>query len=181
MISSFLVHPMAKLSPDILLSKALHAGFGPGVAVQMVAIALRESGGETSAKFVGPVDDSYGLLQINMLGSLGVQRMKAFGLKTAAELLDADTNFRCGFQIYARQPRNLAIAWAIDRGIYAARYQVLMAPALKAFYKFQGADPTKATDQKTLLTESLVSAAVGAFPPPDWLSHLFDEAHRGAL
>lgn len=172
---------MPKLSPDELLSKALHAGFAPGVAVQMVAIALRESGGNADAKFVGPVDDSFGLLQINMLGGLRSARLKQFGLADPSSLFDPDVNMRCGFLIYGRSPRNLSTAWAIDKGIYAARYQVLMGPALKAFYRHQGADPTKPGDQKTTMSESLVAAAVGGFPAPAWLQHLFDEARLGSL
>lgn len=122
--------------------------FPLGVAIQMTAIALRESGGETAAHAVGPVDDSYGVWQINMLGRLGSTRRKQFGLSADSELLDPFVNVRAARSIWNGDPRNLRIAWAIDRGINAARYQHFMGPAIQAALSY-GYTPYQVIDALT--------------------------------
>ena len=58
------------------------------------AIAKRESNGRPLAhngnKKTG--DNSYGLFQINMIGNLGLERLKQFNLKSNEELFDPVTN-----------------------------------------------------------------------------------------
>ena len=58
------------------------------------AIAMAESGGNESAhnSNANTGDDSYGLWQINMLGSLGPSRRQQFGISRNDELLDPCTN-----------------------------------------------------------------------------------------
>ena len=60
------------------------------------AIAMRESGGNPKVhngnRRTG--DDSYGLFQINMLGSMGPARRKLLGIKSDKELLDPIVNCR---------------------------------------------------------------------------------------
>jgi hypothetical protein len=80
------------------------------------AVAMRESGGRPGA-FNGNAatgDRSYGLFQINMLGSLGKARMKQFGLKSERDLLDPTVNARVARQM----SRGGWSAWDIDESGY---------------------------------------------------------------
>lgn len=68
------------------------------------AISMRESRGHplshNDSKYSG--DNSYGLFQINMLGSLGADRREKFGIQTNAELFDPVTNAKAAFYMSAR-------------------------------------------------------------------------------
>jgi hypothetical protein len=88
------------LSKAELGSLASGAGFKGDEIPVIVAIALAESGGNPKAHNATPPDDSYGLLQINMLGALGPARRKQYGLSTNTALYDPATNFRVGYGIY---------------------------------------------------------------------------------
>lgn len=63
------------------------------------AVVMRESRGHptshNTSKYTG--DNSYGIFQINMLGSLGAERREKFGIKSNAELLDPVTNAEAAF------------------------------------------------------------------------------------
>lgn len=119
---------------------AREAGFPADVARQMVAIAIRESNLDPSARclncFPGIQEDSIGLWQINMLGSLGAARMLQFGLTSKEELLDPATNARAAYLTWGGSERNLNIAWRInEEGAYSYRTKYLQAlnslPALE--------------------------------------------------
>ncbi len=56
------------------------------------AIALAESGGDPTAEVHDSDDDSYGLWQINMRGSMGPDRRRKFGLPNNEALLDPRRN-----------------------------------------------------------------------------------------
>lgn len=71
---------------------------GDAVAIS-VAIALAESGGNPKAHNPVPPDNSYGLWQINMLGSLGTARRRQFGISSNDELYDPATNARAMYAI----------------------------------------------------------------------------------
>lgn len=65
------------------------------------AIAKRESNGRPRA-YNGNIntgDNSYGVFQINMIGSLGPARMEKFGLKDKKELFDPVTNAEIAFHM----------------------------------------------------------------------------------
>jgi hypothetical protein len=102
------------------------AGFPPVVAVTMTAIALRESSGKADA-FNGNADTgdrSYGLWQINMIGSLAPFRLKLFNLATAEQLLDPAVNAHAALMLWNRDNKNLSTCWYIDHpGPYQARYE----------------------------------------------------------
>lgn len=111
---------------------ARQAGFPPDVARTMVAIAIRESGLDPSARclscFPGIQEDSIGLWQINMLGSLGAARMLQFGLTSKEELLDPEVNARAAYLTWGGSDRNLNIAWRInEEGAYQYRTKYLQA------------------------------------------------------
>lgn len=83
-----------KVSDSDIASYARGAGLtGNNVAIA-VAVALAESGGESTSHNPLPPDDSYGLWQINMLGSMGPSRRRQFGITQNTDLYDPAVNAR---------------------------------------------------------------------------------------
>lgn len=114
---------------------ALSAGFPPSTAVKMTAIALKESGGNPNAHNDLPPDNSYGLWQINMIGSLGPSRRAWLGLAVNEQLFDPATNARAAFMLWNGSDANLDRHWGITTGPYAGDYQRRLAevtPVLSA-------------------------------------------------
>lgn len=91
----------ANLTADQIKYFASQQGFTGGDLDTAVAVALAESGGNAANHTVDSDDDSYGLWQINMKGSLGPSRMKQFGLKNANELLDPNVNAKAAHIIFS--------------------------------------------------------------------------------
>lgn len=89
------------LNPSQLLQLAQNAGFKGQDANTMAAIAMAESSGNPGAhnRNARTRDDSYGLTQINMDGSMGPARLKQFGLQRPDQLLDPQTNFKAAKQV----------------------------------------------------------------------------------
>lgn len=89
------------LSGPELAQVFYQAGFRGENLVAMVAIATRESGGDPDAfnGNAGTGDKSYGLTQINMLGSLGPARLQQLGLMSNEQLFDPLTNARAAYVI----------------------------------------------------------------------------------
>jgi hypothetical protein len=85
---------MTSLSQSQIYTYARQAGLSDAHAVTASAIAIAESGGDTQAHNSTPPDDSYGLWQINMLGSLGPARRAVYRLKANSDLYDPATNAR---------------------------------------------------------------------------------------
>lgn len=91
---------MSTLSRSELATLARGAGFtGTNVDIA-VAVALAESSGDPRKHNGVGGDDSYGLMQINMLGSMGPDRRKRFNLKSNADLFDPATNMRVAYGIW---------------------------------------------------------------------------------
>jgi len=128
------------MSPEEIYSVARSVGFPPEVATSMVAIAWRESGGNPNAFNGKPPDMSYGLWQINMLGSLGPARRAQFGLSSNEELFDPYTNARAAYAIWNGDNANLARHWYIDRGVYRDRYNQFLPMAQDAAAAVEGID-----------------------------------------
>jgi hypothetical protein len=65
------------------------------------AVTKKESGGRPVAHNdnTGTGDNSYGLFQINMIGSLGADRREKFGLETNDQLFDPVTNAKIAFHM----------------------------------------------------------------------------------
>jgi hypothetical protein len=63
------------------------------------AVAMRESHGHPTShnQNASTGDNSYGLFQINMLGSLGIDRREKFNITNNAELLDPVTNAQAAY------------------------------------------------------------------------------------
>jgi len=79
----------------------IQAGGNPAVAPVAAAIAIAESGGNPNAHNgnSGTGDDSYGLWQINMLGSMGPARRNQFGIRSNTQLFDPLTNAKAAVAI----------------------------------------------------------------------------------
>ena len=90
---------MSKLSPERIARHAHEAGFRGQDLTIAVAVALAESGGDPRAHNATPPDNSYGLWQINMLGSMGPARRREFGLESNRELFDPAENARAANKI----------------------------------------------------------------------------------
>lgn len=82
-----------------LISILEQAGFTGNGLRMALAIAMAESRGSSSA-FNGDAstgDQSYGLFQINMLGAMGPERRKQYGLSSNDDLFDALTNAKVAY------------------------------------------------------------------------------------
>lgn len=88
-----------KLTDAQIAGAAKAAGFSGANLAKAVAIALAESGGDAQAHNAVPPDNSYGLWQINMLGSMGPARRKQFGLKSNEDLYNPTTNAKAAYAI----------------------------------------------------------------------------------
>jgi len=79
--------------------------FGADKAPLMAAIAKAESGGDAGIRNLNPStgDDSRGLWQVNMLGSLGPARLKEYGLSNASQLNDPTVNAQVASRILKSQ------------------------------------------------------------------------------
>jgi hypothetical protein len=108
--------PGGQLTIEQLVGLAKGAGFSADEAVIMAAIAMGESGGNSTRTNFVPPDKSYGLWQINMIGGLGPARLKEFGLSSEDQLLDPVTNAKAAYAI--RKSQGLS-AWTVYKaGIY---------------------------------------------------------------
>jgi tape measure domain-containing protein len=102
------------LNVGTLVGLARAAGFNDRDARIMAAIAMAESGGSSTA-FNGNAatgDKSYGLWQINMLGGMGPERRRQFGIGSNSALFDPATNAMAARQIYQSQGFG---AWSVFR------------------------------------------------------------------
>src|SRR5690606_18851348 len=107
----------ARLSAEQIYAVARQAGFNHDQAIIMTAIALGESGGNPRAHNPRPPDNSYGLWQINMIGSLGPARRRQFGIPSNEALFDPLTNARAAF-IVSGGGGNFRPWTVYTRGIY---------------------------------------------------------------
>ncbi|MFF8495177.1 transglycosylase SLT domain-containing protein [Streptomyces albidoflavus] len=92
---------MAKLTQAQVAMYAQAAGM-PNPQL-MAAIAMAESGGNTRAHNPVPPDNSYGLWQINMLGSMGPARRREYGITSNTALFDPAVNARAAAKILSSQ------------------------------------------------------------------------------
>jgi hypothetical protein len=104
------------LSQSEMYSLARKAGLPDASAKVAAAIGMAESGGNPNDHNTDAStgDNSYGLWQINMLGSMGPTRRTQFGLKTNDDLFDPATNARA-MSILSHQGQNFN-AWTTYKG-----------------------------------------------------------------
>jgi hypothetical protein len=82
-----------------LLDWLREAGFRGKALKTMYGIVMAESGGNPRALNDRAPDLSYGLSQINMIGALGPDRRRRFGLSSNDDLYDPVTNLRVAFRL----------------------------------------------------------------------------------
>lgn len=141
----------------VQLAQLFHqAGFSGDNLVAMVAIAMRESGGDPRAfnGNTGTRDLSYGLTQINMLGSLGPARREQLGLVSNEQLFDPLTNARAAFIISGNGTdlspwggyKGMSNTYGTDMDAACAAVQQAQAQGLlgQPFQNGPGADPAPA-------------------------------------
>lgn len=114
------------ISDAQIAGAAKGAGFSGNNLVIAVAVALAESGGNTRAHNPRGLDNSYGLWQINMLGQMGVERRKAFGIRSNEELWDPNVNARAAKKIHSWQ------GWSGWTTYTSGRYRIYLNRARKA-------------------------------------------------
>ena len=116
------------LNQEEIARAARAAGFPEDKVATMTAIAMAESSGDSAAINNNPNtgDLSYGLWQINMLGDMGPERRKLFGIKSNEELLDPLTNAKAAYKIYELQGY---AAWSVYK---SGKYRDYMVSAKKA-------------------------------------------------
>jgi hypothetical protein len=90
---------MATGNQEVAAEAAANAGFTGDGLKTIVAIGGAESGWNPVAHNAKPPDDSYGVWQINMLGSLGPARRAQFGLKRNEDLYDPQVNARAAWAL----------------------------------------------------------------------------------
>lgn len=86
-----------------IAAMALRNGASPEEAATLAAISRPESGGNPNAYNGKGRDDSYGLLQVNMLGGMGPERRARYGLTDNKQLLDPETNIKVGLDLAHRR------------------------------------------------------------------------------
>ena len=82
-----------------IISVLQQAGFSGDSLATAYAIVRAESGGRANAFNPRGKDLSYGLFQINMLGGMGPDRRKKFGLSSNEDLFDPLTNAKVAYAI----------------------------------------------------------------------------------
>lgn len=124
------------------------AGFRGPALQKAWAIATRESGGRPDAfnGNTGTGDQSYGLFQINMLGSLGPARRRQYGLRGNADLLDPAINARVAYQM-SKGGTDFG-AWGIGPNAYHGAPQRAKQRYLELLKQFPGSKGG-ATEQPT--------------------------------
>ena len=90
-----------ELSDTDLVDLLSAVGFEGKALKVAYAVAKKESNGRPLAHNgnVNTGDNSYGMFQINMLGSLGEDRREKFELKTNKDLLDPVTNAKIAYHM----------------------------------------------------------------------------------
>lgn len=114
---------MSALNPRQLVDVIRRAGFPERDVPTMAAIAMAESGGNPRAHNpnASTGDNSYGLFQVNMLGPMGPERRREFGIASDDELFDPVVNAKAAKRIYDSQGLG---AWSVHRsGAYQRHLQ----------------------------------------------------------
>lgn len=117
-----------QLSVGQLKSLAMAAGFNDRDASIMAAIAMAESGGRSSAhnNNAATGDNSYGLWQVNMLGRMGPERRRQFGIGSNEALFDPAVNASAARKVFESQGFG---AWSVFK---SGAYRQFLPGAMRA-------------------------------------------------
>jgi murein DD-endopeptidase MepM/ murein hydrolase activator NlpD len=120
----------SNINPKLLryMAAARAAGFQGEDLIRMTAVGMAESSGNPGAVNNNPAtgDLSYGAWQVNMIGNMGPQRRRQFGLASNNDLLELGTNARVAKSIFDSQG---ITAWG---AFTDGRYQQYMGQARAA-------------------------------------------------
>lgn len=99
---------MAQYTAEQIAELLRQAGFPESAIPTMVRIAQLESSNNSDAinDNSSTGDLSYGLFQINMLGKMGPERRKWFGIKSNEELLDPATNAEAAYKLWSSKEKS---------------------------------------------------------------------------
>jgi hypothetical protein len=142
MESSMGMAPVTDLRPGVTigmreyLQLGLQNGLSKEEAIEMAAIGMAESTGNSGVRNTNPNtgDDSYGLWQINMIGNLGPDRLRRYGLRSAEDLKDPETNARVMATMLRTDGKT---AWGAFKD---KRYLQYMSEARRMFAEIQGSN-----------------------------------------
>jgi hypothetical protein len=152
--------PGSPLSQQQVYDFARDAGFSPDAARTVVAIAMRESGLNPNCiaySVAGSTEASYGLMQINMSGSLKTPRLVQFGLSDPSQLLDPATNMRAAYLLSGGSnwsPWHIDSDTAVIAGVtqnlgYRTKYLQNLASLAASLEANYASDPASVTDLVT--------------------------------
>jgi len=111
--------PGQNLTGEQVAQLLYNAGFRGQDLIKAVAIAKRESGWRSGAlnPDTSTGDESYGLFQINMLGKMGEERLKWFGISSKDALYDPATNIKAMKMMFDAKQKSKGNGW-YDWGPY---------------------------------------------------------------
>jgi tape measure domain-containing protein len=111
-----------------LKALAMAAGFNDRDASIMAAIAMAESGGRSAAhnNNAATGDNSYGLWQVNMLGRMGPERRRSFGIGSNEALFDPAVNASAARKVFESQGFG---AWSVFK---SGAYRQYLPAAMRA-------------------------------------------------
>lgn len=111
-----------------LKALAMAAGFNDRDASIMAAIAMAESGGRSAAhnNNAATGDNSYGLWQVNMLGRMGPERRRQFGIGSNEALFDPAVNASAARKVFESQGFG---AWSVFK---SGAYKQYLPGAMRA-------------------------------------------------
>jgi hypothetical protein len=140
MESSMGMAPVTDLRPGVkigmreYLQLGLQNGLSKEDAITMAAVGMAESTGNSGVRNTNPDtgDDSFGLWQINMIGNLGPDRLRRYGLRSAEDLKDPETNARVMASMFKTDG---ITAWGAYRD---KRYLQYMSEARRMFADVSG-------------------------------------------
>jgi Lysozyme like domain len=143
---------MATLATLEIYTLARRAGFSRDrdQAVIATAIALAESGGDPRAHNSTPPDDSFGLWQINMLGKLGPERRRQFGITRNEELFDPLTNARAARSVFTTSKRGFKPWTTFTSG----KHEMHLGAARQAAQQVEASGLTFGIEQEDDVTEA---------------------------
>lgn len=122
-----------RLTAEEVARLAYNAGFRGEDLVTAVAVAFGESSLNAGAlnDNASTGDLSYGLMQINMLNSLGPARRNAWGLDDNDELFDPAVNMRAAFSLYSNRG-NKFTDWSVYKNNAHVRHMGVARDAVSA-------------------------------------------------
>jgi hypothetical protein len=135
--------------------------------VNAVAVAMAESDGESTAHNTTYPDDSYGLWQINMLGKMGADRRKAFGIASNADLFDPNTNARAAHQVWRDAGKSFSPWSTFTNGAYLS----FVPQARTALGNRLGSPPTSdISDYVGAIADAVAGIAQAVWKTMVWVS-----------